>query len=95
MTAKLPELWLQYAADDLKSSKVLLSEGVYNIACFHAQQAVEKLLKAYIAAYEQPIPRTHNLIRLHKICEDLLGSTLELDDEKFYMVQWPQDKVII
>jgi len=33
MTAKLPELWLQYAADDLKSSKVLLSEGVYNIAC--------------------------------------------------------------
>ena len=86
MTAKLPELWLQYAADDLKSSKVLLSEGVYNIACFHAQQAVEKLLKAYIAAYEQPIPRTHNLIRLHKICEDLLGSSLELDDEKLLLL---------
>jgi HEPN domain-containing protein len=86
MTAKLPELWLQYAADDLKSSKVLLSEGVYNIACFHAQQAVEKLLKAYIAAYEQPIPRTHNLIRLHKICEDLLGGTLELDDEKLLLL---------
>ena len=86
MTAKLPELWLQYAADDLKSSKVLLSEGVYNIACFHAQQAVEKLLKAYIAAYEQPIPRTHNLIRLHKICEDLLGGKLELDNEKLLLL---------
>ncbi len=86
MTAKLHELWLQYAADDLKSSKVLLSEGVYNIACFHAQQAVEKLLKAIIAAYELPIPRTHNLIRLHKICEDLLGSKLELDNEKLLLL---------
>jgi hypothetical protein len=30
MTMKLPELWLQYASDDLKSAKVLLAEGVYN-----------------------------------------------------------------
>jgi len=30
MNGKLLELWLQYAADDLKSAKVLLSEGVYN-----------------------------------------------------------------
>jgi HEPN domain-containing protein len=48
MTVKLPELWLQYASDDLKSAKVLLAEEVYNIACFHAQQAVEKLFKAFI-----------------------------------------------
>ncbi len=45
MTVKLPELWLQYASDDLKSAKVLLAEEVYNITCFHAQQAVEKLFK--------------------------------------------------
>jgi len=44
------------------------------------------LLKAFIAAYEQPIPRTHNLIRLHKICEDLLGSKLELDNEKLLLL---------
>ena len=42
MTVKLPELWLQYASDDLKSAKVLLAEEVYNITCFHAQQAVEQ-----------------------------------------------------
>jgi HEPN domain-containing protein len=62
MTVKLPELWLQYASDDLKSAKVLLTEGIYNISCFHSQQAVEKLFKAFIAACDQPIPRTHNLI---------------------------------
>jgi len=86
MTAKLPELWLQYATDDLKSSKVLLSEKLYNIACFHAQQAVEKLLKAFIATFDEQIPRTHNLIRLHKICEDLLGNKIEFDNEKLSLL---------
>ena len=86
MTGKLPELWLQYAADDLKSAKVLLSEGVYNIVCFHAQQAVEKLLKALIATFKQPIPRTHNLIRLHKICEDLLESEIKFSSEKLLLL---------
>ncbi len=86
MTVKLPELWLQYAADDLKSAKVLLNEGIYNISCFHSQQAVEKLLKAFVAAYDQPIPRTHNLIRLHKICEDLYGQKLEIDNEKLILL---------
>jgi len=81
MTVKLPELWLQYASDDLKSAKVLLAEGVFNMACFHAQQVVEKLFKAIISAYDQPIPRTHNLIRLHKLCEDLFGDNLEFDNE--------------
>ena len=86
MTVKLPELWLQYASDDLKSAKVLLAEEVYNIACFHAQQTVEKLFKALIAAYDQPIPRTHNLIRLHKICEDLFGDKIEIDNEKIILL---------
>jgi HEPN domain-containing protein len=83
MTVKLPELWLQYASDDLKSAKVLLAEEVYNIACFHAQQAVEKLFKAFIATYDQPIPRIHNLIRLHKICEDLFGEKIKIDSDCF------------
>ncbi len=86
MTVKLPELWLQHASDDLKSAKVLLTEKIYNISCFHSQQAVEKLFKALIAAYDQPIPRTHNLIRLHKICEDLFGDKLEFDDEKLILL---------
>ncbi len=86
MTMKLPDLWLQYASDDLKSAKVLLAEGVYNITCFHAQQTVEKLFKAFIAAYDQPIPRTHNLIRLNKICEDLYGDKLEFDNDKLILL---------
>jgi HEPN domain-containing protein len=86
MTVNLPELWLQYASDDLRSAKVLLTEKIYNISCFHSQQVVEKLFKAFIAAYDQSIPRTHNLIRLHKICEDLYGGKLEFDNEKLILL---------
>lgn len=81
MTAKLPEIWLKYASDDLQSAEVLFKEGIYNMVCFHSQQAIEKLFKSFIATYYQEIPRIHNLIRLHKICEDLHGSQLNLDEE--------------
>jgi HEPN domain-containing protein len=81
MTVKLPELWLQIAFDDLQSAKVLLKEGIYNMVCFHSQQAAEKLFKSFIATYNQEIPRIHNLIRLHKLCEDLYGGKLEFDKE--------------
>ncbi len=81
MTAKLPELWLKYASDDLKSAEVLLKESIFNMVCFHSQQAVEKLLKSFIATYNKEIPRIHNLIRLHKMCEDLYEGELNLDND--------------
>jgi HEPN domain-containing protein len=81
MTAKLTELWLKYASEDLQSASVLLKENIFNMVCFHSQQSVEKLFKAIIAIHRKEIPRTHNLLRLHKICEDLLGSEIHIDDE--------------
>jgi hypothetical protein len=42
---------------------------------FHAQQAVEKLLKALISARLVPFELTHNLERLAKVLRDL-GETL-------------------
>ena len=81
MNVKLPELWLEYSSDDLKSAEVLLKEEIYNMVCFHSQQAVEKLLKSLIAAYGREIPRIHNLIRLHKICEDLYDGKIDVDEE--------------
>jgi len=82
MTPNLVELWLKYAQDDLNSASVLLREGIYNMVCFHSQQAVEKVLKSIIAHYRMEIPRTHNLIRLQGICENLSGEKLEIDDGK-------------
>ena len=37
---------------------------LYNIICFHAQQCVEKYLKAWLQEVNIPFPRTHNLKEL-------------------------------
>jgi HEPN domain-containing protein len=77
----LAELWFQHADADLRSAKILLREGIYNMVCFHSQQVAEKLFKAIIANYHKEIPRTHNLIRLHKIAEDLVGKEIKIHED--------------
>ena len=36
----------------------------YDNICFHAQQAIEKYLKAWLQETNRPVPRTHNLVEL-------------------------------
>ncbi len=78
---RLSDVWMQYATDDMKSATVLLQHQIFNMVCFHCQQAVEKTFKALLAVHQQPVPRTHNLIRLRQLCEDILGSELKIDDD--------------
>lgn len=41
------ERWLRYAREDLQAAEVLAERGVApRQACFHAQQAAEKAIKA-------------------------------------------------
>jgi HEPN domain-containing protein len=47
---------------------VLDSAGPYDTVCFHAQQAVEKTLKAFLAYYGQAIPWTHDLEEIQRLC---------------------------
>ena len=39
--------------------------------CFHAQQAIEKTLKAFLAYHHREIPRTHDLELLQKLCLEM------------------------
>jgi HEPN domain-containing protein len=39
----------------------------YDSACFHAQQCVEKLMKAVLMDRKVVPPRTHNLVELHRL----------------------------
>ncbi|MBE7472228.1 MAG: DNA-binding protein [Anaerolineae bacterium] len=60
--------WLAKAASDLATADLILeSTGPYDTACFHAQQAIEKMLKGFLAFYELPIPRTHDLEELQRL----------------------------
>jgi HEPN domain-containing protein len=69
-SADLPELLLGLARDDEFAARSLLPvEGVADaILGFHAQQAVEKALKAALASRAIEFPYTHDLDGLLELC---------------------------
>ena len=61
--------WMKKGDSDLLTVQRLMPDGgPFDTACFHAQQAAEKYLKAVLAYAESEIPRTHNLEDLEKLC---------------------------
>jgi len=60
------ERWLIFAEEDLKVAEIVLREGIYNQACFHAQQCAEKALKAALLTHapDDALPRTHSVADL-------------------------------
>jgi len=96
--------WLLKGDSDLATAKRTTgSEGPYDTACFHAQQAVEKYLKAVLAFAGKEIPRTHDLEEIQLLCVDLIShpdfSKLALEELSDYAVSvrydfefWPDVK---
>jgi len=68
--------WLQFAADDLDTARVLLGAMPSRVrqGLFHAQQAAEKSLKAFLIWHEQPFPLTHDLAVLLRLCVSIDSS---------------------
>ena len=66
--------WIEKAEDDYAAIQQLLlaSNPLHNIICFHAQQCIEKYLKAWLQEANIRAPRTHNLEELL----DLIVATL-------------------
>lgn len=62
--------WLIKAENDLTTARTMLSLAcpITDTACFHAQQCVEKCLKAYLVAVGVQFERTHYLPRLVALC---------------------------
>jgi HEPN domain-containing protein len=64
--------WFRKADSDLADARrTAASEGPYDTACFHAQQAVEKYLKGFLAWKSLVVPRTHDLEELQRLCTQL------------------------
>lgn len=59
------------AREDLGAAQYLVEErkDYYGVACFHAQQASEKFLKAYLVNQNIAFPRTHDLEYLLELIE--------------------------
>ena len=61
--------WLRKAESDLTSADLCVSAAqALDAACFHAQQAAEKYIKAYLTAHEIEFPFIHNLEKLIELC---------------------------
>ena len=63
--------WLAYADDDLRVALYDLSmpeTPPFRVIAFHAQQAAEKYLKAYLVFHSVDFPYTHSLRRLLDLC---------------------------
>ena len=64
--------WFLKAESDLNTAQRMVeSDGPYDTACFHAQQAAEKYLKGLLALRGEPFHRTHDLEELQHLGEAL------------------------
>jgi HEPN domain-containing protein len=78
-----PLAWMQRAEEDWLLARSALRRKVPLIygTTFHAQQCVEKYLKALLLSCRQAFPRTHDLIALHDLCVRN-SSSVPVDQDK-------------
>ena len=61
-------VWLESVQEDLQMSQAGLNSGLANSSCFHAQQASEKALKAFLIYCGFALERTHSVDELALRC---------------------------
>jgi len=76
---RITEEWLKAARDDLMViERIIDSDHLTHIVAFHAQQTIEKAIKAVMEEMNIDIPKIHNLLTLFAKIE---GNTLYRVDE--------------
>jgi HEPN domain-containing protein len=75
--------WLARTADDWDAVEMLTRypDCPRNVVCFHCQQNVEKLLKAFLTLHQIEFPKTHSLALLIESSVRMLPALAELLDE--------------
>lgn len=75
--------WIHKADNDLKNAAHTLTMGAdcpLDTVCFHAQQCVEKYLKAWLAFQSIDFPKSHDLTELVALLPDIRKFPLSVDD---------------
>ncbi len=63
--------WLTQAQEDILWAKASSKEGILRGACFAAQQAAEKALKAFLISKDVNVVKIHDLLTLNQKCAEL------------------------
>ena len=75
--------WFRKAEHDLQNIRNnLAAESVpTDTVCFHAQQAIEKLLKGLLVANGRNVSKTHDLVKLLTDVADIIPVLLPFEDQ--------------
>ena len=76
------KIWLNFAEENLKSSKILLKSHLYNPTLQNTQQTAEKSLKAIFIEKNIKLKRTHDILEEVCTCWKLAIATRRLDVKK-------------
>jgi len=77
---ELTKEWLARANDDLETIKEIIDNSeLTNIAAFHAQQAIEKSLKAVIEEFKIGFVKIHNLEKLFALINNYIQIAINLE----------------
>jgi HEPN domain-containing protein len=77
---QVTEAWLIKAGEDLDAIRALRGNPqVTGVVAFHAQQCVEKCLKAVAEEQLGTVPRVHDLRRLWEVVADQFREALDID----------------
>ena len=64
------KIWLDYAAENLESAKILLNSSLFNSCLQNVQQCVEKLLKSLFAEFSYKLIKTHSIAKLRQVLKE-------------------------
>lgn len=75
--------WFRKAEHDLQNIRNnLAAESVpTDTVCFHAQQAIEKLLKGLLVANGRNVSKTHDLVKLLTDVADIIPELLPFEEQ--------------
>jgi len=92
--------WLNYADENLQSSKILLKSLLFNTVLQNAQQSIEKCIKAYFVEKGLRLQKTHNILSLNEVLKQnnvLLNITedeIDLIDTIYLSSKYPFGSVL-
>jgi HEPN domain-containing protein len=83
---KQVEDWVLLADSDLRAAEIILKDEhpLTNIIAFHCQQAIEKYLKAFLIEKNIPLIKTHDLIKLNGMINEI--EKLNIDEKKLLVI---------
>ncbi len=82
--------WVAKADNDFLTIENNVNAAVvpWDAVCFHAQQAAEKFLKAFLAYHGQDPPRTHDLPALLQACRALDNTLPDLRSDAVLLMPY-------